>query len=131
MGYLEDSLAEGERVVAKFHQHWTVWIAPFFMTIVILLIPFALIAAIRIRTQEHGVTTKRIVFKRGFIARETEEMKLSSVETVEISQTVWGRILGFGEVQITGRGTSDLVMKRIADPLGVKKTIESVRSTEP
>ncbi|MNF09547.1 Bacterial membrane flanked domain protein [compost metagenome] len=53
-------------------------------------------------------------------------MKLGSIETVELSQGVFGRIFGFGNVRITGRGSSDVVMRGVDDPLDAKRRIESV-----
>jgi uncharacterized membrane protein YdbT with pleckstrin-like domain len=72
------------------------------------------------------VTNKRVILKRGVISRHTEEMKLGSIETVEIDQGVWGRLFGFGTVKVTGRGLSDVVFRRIDDPMAVKRAIESV-----
>jgi uncharacterized membrane protein YdbT with pleckstrin-like domain len=81
---------------------------------------------VRLRCIEQGLTNKRVVFKKGIISRSTEEMKLKSVETVEIEQSVLGRLFGYGDVKVTGRGISDVVFRSIADPILVKKQIESV-----
>ncbi len=129
MGYIEDSLTPGEQVVAQFRLHWKVWIGPILLTLLVVTIPIAIYQWLKLRSHEFGVTTKRVVHKYGIIGRESDEMQLRSLETVEISQSVMGRILGFGEVQLTGRGISDLNLKDLADPLGVKKQIESVRFT--
>jgi len=42
---------------------------------------------------------------------------------------MWGRLFGFGDVRITGRGESNMVLSRVADPVGVKRAIESAYST--
>ena len=55
-----------------------------------------------------------------------EEMKIGSIETVEIDQGIWGRILGFGDIKVTGRGISDVLFRRMADPMDVKRRIEGV-----
>ena len=91
----------------------------------------ALYEFLRLRFTEQGVTNKRIVLKKGIVSRKTEEMKLTSIETVEINQGVWGRIFGFGTVKVTGRGISDVVYKRIDDPMAVKRQIESVSNPAP
>ena len=127
MGYIEDSLTPGETVVAHFKLHWKVWLGPVLLTLLVITIPIAIYKALKIMNTEHGLTTKRVVYKHGIIGRETDEMQLGSLETVEISQSVLGRIFGFGEVQLTGRGTSDLNLTGMARPLEVKKQIESVR----
>jgi uncharacterized membrane protein YdbT with pleckstrin-like domain len=74
------------------------------------------------------VTNKRVILKTGIISRKTEEMKLTSIETVELDQGLWGRIFGFGTLKVTGRGISDLVFKGIDDPMAVKRQIESISS---
>jgi uncharacterized membrane protein YdbT with pleckstrin-like domain len=81
---------------------------------------------LKLRSIEHGVTNKRVTLKAGIFSRHSEEMKLSSIETVEIRQGIIGRIFGFGTLNVTGRGISDLVFKNIDDPLDVKRKIESV-----
>jgi len=52
-------------------------------------------------------------------------MRLSKVETVEIKQGILGRILGYGDVVVTGTGISNVVFSRVASPLKVKKAIDA------
>lgn len=131
MSFIEDSLSSGEEVVARFKLHWlarvplVIWILLGLVTLGITWL-VAIYEYLRLRGIEQGVTNKRVIYKTGIISRKSEEMKLTSIETVEIEQGVWGRMLGFGDVKITGRGTSDLVFRRITDPLAVKRQIESV-----
>ena len=131
MSFIEESLSSGEEVVARFKLHWlarlllVLWILLAVPTLGITLL-LALYEFLRLRGIEQGVTNKRVIYKTGIVSRKSEEMKLTSIETVEIEQGVWGRLLGFGDVKITGRGTSDLLFRRIADPMSVKRRIESV-----
>ena len=126
MSYIQESLSEGERIVRVFRQHWVTRIWLVIWILLIVTIPIALYEWLRLRTMEFGVTNKRVIFKRGIISRHTEEMKIGSIETVEIDQGVWARMLGFGDVKVTGRGISDVVLRRIDDPMEVKRQIESV-----
>ncbi len=131
MSYIEESLSANEKIEGLFRLHWFAWIP---MVIWIILgIPtlgltwlIALYEYLRLKFTEQGVTNKRVIMKTGIISRKTEEMKLTSIETVEINQGIFGRIFGFGTVKITGRGVSDLEFKGIADPMSVKRQIESV-----
>jgi uncharacterized membrane protein YdbT with pleckstrin-like domain len=131
MSYIETSLSEGEKVVKLFRLHWTarlwlvLWIVLILPTFGITLL-LAIYEWLRLRTLEYGVTNKRVILKKGIIGRYTEEMKIGSIETVEIDQGVLGRILGYGDVKVTGRGISDVVFKRIDDPMAVKRHIEGV-----
>jgi uncharacterized membrane protein YdbT with pleckstrin-like domain len=126
MSYIQDSLSEGEKVVGVFRQHWVtrIWLVMWILLIVT--IPLAVYEWLRLRNLEHGVTNKRVIYKRGIVSRKTEEMKIGSIETVEIDQGIWGRMLGFGDVKVTGRGISDVVFRTIDDPMEVKRRIESV-----
>lgn len=126
MSYLEESLSEGEKVVRVFRQHWVTRIWLVLWILLLVTIPIAIYEWLRLRTIEHAVTNKRVVYKRGIISRHTEEMKIGSIETVEINQGVWGRLLGFGDVKVTGRGLSDVVLRTIDDPMEVKRQIEGV-----
>tara|TARA_B110000238_G_C15807225_1_gene302758 strand:- start:63 stop:347 length:285 start_codon:yes stop_codon:yes gene_type:complete len=74
---------------------------------------------------EYGLTNKRVITKTGVISRSTEEMKLSKVETVEVKQSILGRIVGYGNVIVSGTGSSNVIISRVANPLGVKKAIDS------
>ena len=131
MGYIQESLSNGEEVKALFELHWfskipmVIWIILAIPTLGLTLV-LALWEWLKLRNIEQGVTNKRVVLKKGIISRKSEEMKISSIETVEIIQGVIGRIFGFGTVKVTGRGISDLVFKNINDPMDVKRKIESV-----
>lgn len=126
MSYIEESLSTGEEVRALFKLHWVAKLPMVLWIILIITIPIAVWEWLRLRFTEMGVTNKRVILKTGIISRHSEEMKLSSIETVEIEQGILGRILGYGTVKVTGKGISDLVFTRINDPLDVKRKIESV-----
>lgn len=131
MSYIEQSLSSGERVEGIFRLHWFAWIPVLMWTIfgvltLGLLLPVALYEYLKLKCLEQGVTNKRVILKKGIISRRSDEMKLKSIETVEIDQGIWGRIFGYGDVRITGRGRSDFMFEGIDDPMAVKRQIESV-----
>jgi uncharacterized membrane protein YdbT with pleckstrin-like domain len=136
MSYIEESLSSGEKVEGLFRFHWFAWV-PIWLWLVLGLITFgltwliALYEFLRLRCTEQGVTNKRVILKKGIVSRKSEEMKVTSIETVEIDQGVWGRIFGFGTIKVTGRGISDVVFKRLDDPMAAKRQIESVSHPVP
>jgi uncharacterized membrane protein YdbT with pleckstrin-like domain len=69
------------------------------------------------------VTDKRIIHKVGWIARRTEEMNVSKVETVDVSQGVAGRVLGYGTVLMRGIGGSWEPLRYVASPLELRNSI--------
>lgn len=131
MSYMEESLSAGERIESLFKLHWFSWL-PMWVWLLLGFVSFgitwliALYEFLRLRFLEFGVTNKRVILKTGIISRRTDEMKLTSIETVEIIQGILGRIFGFGNVKVTGRGVSNLVFKNIDDPMSVKRQIESI-----
>ena len=54
-------------------------------------------------TTETDVTNLRVVHKTGFIKRRTFEMALDKVESVDVNQSILGRILNYGDVTDRGR----------------------------
>lgn len=131
MSYIEESLSSGEVIHKVFQLHWFAKV-PMYCWLALGLVTFgltwliALYEYFRLRSIEQGVTNKRVILKTGIISRHTEEMKLSSIETVEIEQSIWGRMFGYGTVKLTGRGISDVKFRNIDDPMHVKREIESV-----
>jgi uncharacterized membrane protein YdbT with pleckstrin-like domain len=133
MSYINESLSKGETIEQLFKHHWTaykdvaIWailaIPTFGITLIVAIYRYCVLKAI-----EQGVTSKRVIHKKGIVSRKTEEMKLASIETVEITQSILGRIFGYGNVEITGTGINDLIFKSIDDPMSVKKSIEGVEA---
>lgn len=88
----------------------------------IVYLPFVLIAYFG---SEFGVTEKRVISKKGIISRNASEMNLSSIESVNIDQSVIGRILNFGSLKISGRGTTSVDFDNIDEPVKVRKLIQN------
>ena len=66
---------------------------------------------------EIAVTDRRVISKRGFIRRETTEMHMDKVESVDVKQSVLGRILDYGDVEIRGVGSGFEPLRNIAAPI--------------
>jgi uncharacterized membrane protein YdbT with pleckstrin-like domain len=82
-----------------------------------------MLAWIKRATTEIIVTDKRIIFKRGVIFRKTTEMNMSKVETVDVNQSIIGRILNYGTVLIRGSGSTYEVLQDVIDPLKLRNSI--------
>ena len=79
-------------------------------------------------TTEIAITNKRLIYKRGLIARYVGEMNIDRIEGVNVLQGVWGRILNFGRVMVRGMGVGEVVLPSIEDPVKFRKSIEKARS---
>ncbi|WP_315836811.1 PH domain-containing protein [Bradyrhizobium prioriisuperbiae] len=72
---------------------------------------------------ETDVTSLRVVHKEGFIQRNTFEMNLDKVESVDVDQSILGRIFGYGNVTIFGVGEGRKTIEMIASPLQFRNHI--------
>ncbi|NVO07687.1 MAG: PH domain-containing protein [Rhodoferax sp.] len=124
--YIEGALVKDERLVHVGHVSlWSLWhllaaglvLLPLFGAGLILLA----IAYVRYRSFELGVTTKRVIVKRGFISRQTIEMNLSKVESIQVEQSALGRLFNYGTLIVAGTGASHAPMTGIAEPMAFRK----------
>ena len=74
-------------------------------------------------TTETDVTNLRVVHKTGFIKRRTFEMSLDKVESVNVNQSILGRVLNYGDVTVRGVGEGAETIKTIASPLDFRNHI--------
>jgi uncharacterized membrane protein YdbT with pleckstrin-like domain len=68
-------------------------------------------------TTEIAVTDRRIIYKRGFIRRHTIEMHLDKVESIDVDQSILGRIMNYGDILIRGVGVGIEPLKNIDSPI--------------
>lgn len=73
---------------------------------------------------EMACTNKRVVFKKGVISIKTEELKNDKVEAIEIEQSFWGRLLGYGNICFVGMGSSKVDFINVANPWQIKAKAE-------
>jgi len=74
-------------------------------------------------TTEIDVTDRRVVYKRGFIKRHTVEMNMDKVESVDVDQTIMGRVLNYGDVTVNGTGEGWETLHNIGAPLDLRNKI--------
>jgi uncharacterized membrane protein YdbT with pleckstrin-like domain len=74
-------------------------------------------------TTETDVTNRRVVHKTGFVKRRTFEMALDKIESVDVNQSILGRILDYGDVTIMGVGEGRETISTIASPLAFRNAI--------
>ena len=127
MNYIEQSLGTNERVVAKAHFHWwysfKAWAALILLFWCVIGIVIFFQMMIRKWTTEIAVTDRRVIFKRGLIRRHTVEMNMQKVESVDVDQTLLGRLFDYGNVSIRGTGSSFETLHMIDSPLKLRTTV--------
>ena len=78
-------------------------------------------------TTERVLTNSRYIQKTGWIARNTEEISIYKIEEVDLSQTILGRVLGYGSISISGTGSGNIILKSIDEPLLFQKNLNNLR----
>lgn len=122
--YVTESLSSGEEIKAVFGNHFLVrWYAVILM-LTIVLFPIGFWKWLQLRKTERVLTNKRVIVKTGVISRTTHEVLLKSIEAVSYDQSILGRFLNYGTVSISGRGTTQVKLDWMEDPLNVKRLIE-------
>ena len=89
--------------------------------------PFYFFKALILRVAtELAITNRRVIAKVGLIRRKTWEINAAKVEGVEVEQSVWGRILGYGTVTVNGTGGGIAPIRNIDDPVAFRKHVTSL-----
>ena len=127
MSYVREVLGEGEalRYEARFpwYLHAFAWGSLLLLGLVVIGILIFLSIMIRIWTTEMVVTSERVIYKRGWISRSTEELAIDSVEEVNLNQGFIGRIFNFGRIDIRGKGEGLISLPNIASPAAFIKAL--------
>ena len=150
MSYVNSVLQPGETIKAIGKLHWIIFIRAFVLLVagIVLLIyassmttqlgfalrmigwavlALALLAALQAwfmqSITELAITDRRVIYKRGFLSRRTIEMNMAKVETVDVQQSIFGRLLGFGTIRVRGTGQGIENLTGIAAPIALRNAI--------
>lgn len=137
--YVKKVLTTGEKVLHTGHISWWTLFWPLLLALLLLagalaisiwrpmpVVPLlmlgcsavvALVAYIKQRSTELAITNKRIIVKRGFVRRDTIEINLVKVESLQVEQNLLGRMLNFGDVIVSAGGGPMAPISNIDDPL--------------
>ena len=74
-------------------------------------------------TTEIAATDRRIILKHGFVRRQTVEMNMSKVESVDVNQSILGRIFDYGDILVRGTGAGLEPLSMIAHPLAFRNAV--------
>ena len=150
MSYIQKVLQPGENLIYRTRLHWLIYIRAIILAglaiaaavagyeagpdfrdagfiaggffLALALIAFV-IGAIKRGTTELAVTDHRVIYKRGIISRYTIEMARSKVESVDVHQSIGGRIFNYGTILVRGTGGSLEPFPNIEDPLRLRSAI--------
>lgn len=130
--YVDKSLAADETIIVRGRWPMAYWIGAWVQLLVlgILIIGVVLFiaAVVRMKTTEFAVTDRRVILKRGWITRTTEELAVESIEAVHLEQSIWGRLFRYGRLVITGTGDARVHFPPMAEPIAFRRAIEDART---
>jgi uncharacterized membrane protein YdbT with pleckstrin-like domain len=72
---------------------------------------------------EFAVTDRRVIYRRGFISRHTVEMNMDKIESVDVDQSLLGRLLNYDTIHVLGTGQGIESLRLIAAPLVLRNAI--------
>lgn len=152
MSYIQHVLQDGEQVRHTAKMHWIAFLPgllalmaavllaiaalvwPQIATVCFILAALSAIMAIIhmaiawiVRwTTEIAVTNRRVIYKTGLISRDTNEMNMDKVESVKVDQSIFGRLLDYGDVTVLGTGAGFEPLRKIAAPISLRNHITGV-----
>lgn len=145
MSYIESNLMDDEKMVHVTRLHPIILLMPAaatsllagsfaivdspYIQIAIALLLFAALWKLIDRlvlflSSEFGITSKRVLGKTGFIRRTSLDIVLNKVEAIRLSQSILGRILNYGDIEVTGTGGTDEILRFIPEPLTFRKVVQ-------
>jgi uncharacterized membrane protein YdbT with pleckstrin-like domain len=147
MSYIDNHLLTGESIRYRTRLHWRVYLIPllldvlFFVPLIVwallsdmkllALIPFsaALVVITGIHlyrvSSEFAVTNKRVIVKLGMLSTRSVELLLPKIEAISVSQTVMGRLFGYGEIVVIGSGGTRETFAGIQSPLAFRQAVQA------
>lgn len=149
MGYIKASLMHGENLVRTARIHPFIFVQPavilllgwwysgseigLFRYLGWLLLLLGLVALLQrlfvVIGADYGVTDRRLVFKTGIVRRRVRELVHEKIEGIEIYQSFWGRIMGYGSLLVTTGGAIN-TYTYVRDPVYFRVSVyESIENS--
>lgn len=130
--YVESVIGSGEQV--EYETKVSIWsLLPLILLGVVLLpfyglgLIFWVMAILRYITTELAITNKKIIAKFGFIRRNTIEMLLPKIESIQVNQSILRRMLNYGSVIVAGAGNPQAPVPGIASPIEFRKKFMEIQ----
>jgi uncharacterized membrane protein YdbT with pleckstrin-like domain len=86
---------------------------------------------IRTKGERLAVSEREVLLERGLLAKQRTQLNLSSVRSVRISQTMFQRMFGVGDVEVFSAGDyAEIAIRGMPDPNKVR-TLAAAHYDEP
>ncbi|HEX3928150.1 MAG TPA: PH domain-containing protein [Gemmatimonadales bacterium] len=147
MSYIDRHLLPGEVVTFRTRLHWKLYVVPGLIAIILIggavwafsshqaialkVAPLVVAALVLLvpwlhrASSEFAVTNKRVVIKLGVLTTRSMELLLPKVEGITVTQSMFGRIFGYGEIVVTGSGGTQEPFDGIQAPLDFRQAVQA------
>jgi membrane protein YdbS with pleckstrin-like domain len=94
------------------------------VAVALVLAAMALFKWIVLRSHDYVLTNRRVILEEGILGRRSMDASLGKINNVEHRQTLWGRLLGYGDLEIdTASEIGATRFPGISHPLDFKREI--------
>jgi uncharacterized membrane protein YdbT with pleckstrin-like domain len=148
--YIASLLGEHEHMLMMTRQHWFVLFSSIFLELVLIVLILAGVTAayafypmaaylsvlvlvpligmvrdiLRWSNRQYLITNHRVIQVSGVFSKEVVDSSLEKVNDVKMSQSLFGRLFGYGDLEIlTASELGANLFKRIGDPIKFKTTM--------
>lgn len=147
--YVEEMLAQNERILLRAHKHWSVLFGNIALEVVLIIalivISIALAPLVAFPTvplgfvlvlvplvgmvrdvllwynRQYIVTNRRVIQTSGVFSKDVVDSSLEKVNDVKLSQSFWGRLFDYGDIEIlTASEVGANVFRSIGNPIRFK-----------
>jgi uncharacterized membrane protein YdbT with pleckstrin-like domain len=132
--YVEKVISSGEEVI--YQGKISLWaLTPYYLIGLCLLPLYGLglliffFAYLKYISTELAITNKKIIAKVGFIRRHTIELILHKVESIQVTQSLLGRLFNYGSIVVSGAGGPRAPIMGISKPIEFRKTFMEIQET--
>jgi uncharacterized membrane protein YdbT with pleckstrin-like domain len=76
------------------------------------------------KAQKLTITTQDLLYEKGLLSKSRSELRLTSIRSVRVNQSLFQRIFGTGDVEIfTAGDTPEVTIPGVPDPARVRELV--------
>jgi uncharacterized membrane protein YdbT with pleckstrin-like domain len=72
------------------------------------------------------ITHRRVIYRTGYIARRTVEMNKDKIESIDVNQSILGRLLDFGSITVKGTGGGIEAIPNVSAPFSLREHVAAM-----
>ncbi|QRN02766.1 PH domain-containing protein [Legionella sp. MW5194] len=76
------------------------------------------------------IKKKQVILRTGVLVRQTVDIPLTKIETIDIRQSILGSLLRYGSLVITGTGGTRYLINYLDKPLTCRRYIEQLMNEQ-